>query len=313
MVRGRKKKWVLFSAVYFVAACLIIAFVFYTFLTGDPVEQPGVSMQDAPRSDRTDTGAGAGDEAVLRVMTLNISHGSRTGPNPLFQDSASIRSNLDAVAAVLEREKPALAALQEADGPSNWSGGFDHVEFLAGKAGFKCSTRGEHVKGMGLSYGTALLSTLPLEDTLSVTFEPSPPTFTKGFVAAAVPWPGRPETAVDVVSVHLDFSRKSVRLRQAEEFIESMSPRGRPLIVLGDFNCEWADEESAVAAIAEGLGLAAYDPVASGLDTYSLLGKRLDWILISPEFEFTRYRVLPDEVSDHFGVIAEIRMRDAPR
>jgi hypothetical protein len=36
---------------------------------------------------------------------------------------------------------------------------------------------------------------------------------------------------------------------------------------------------------------------------------RLDWILVSDELEFGGYRTLPDQLSDHLGVVAEIRPR----
>jgi endonuclease/exonuclease/phosphatase family metal-dependent hydrolase len=37
--------------------------------------------------------------------------------------------------------------------------------------------------------------------------------------------------------------------------------------------------------------------------------KRIDWILISADLEFISYKVLPEAVSDHHGVVAEIGMR----
>ena len=53
-------------------------------------------------------------------------------------------------------------------------------------------------------------------------------------------------------------------------------------------------------------GLRAFEPHAEGLETFHLLGKRLDWILISPELEFISYDVLPDVLSDHRAVMSEI-------
>jgi endonuclease/exonuclease/phosphatase family metal-dependent hydrolase len=37
-------------------------------------------------------------------------------------------------------------------------------------------------------------------------------------------------------------------------------------------------------------------------------GRRLDWILISPEFEFVEYRTLPDVISDHRAVVATLKL-----
>jgi len=201
-------------------------------------------------------------------------------------------------------------ALQEADGPSIWSGRFDHVEHLAGNAGFSHHCRGEHVKGMKLSYGTALLSRLALDDCRSVTFAPSPPTLSKGFVVGTIQWPGRPGLQVDCVSVHLDFSRKSVRRKQVRKMITELAERENPLIIMGDFNCEWTGKDRSLRTLAKELDLVAYKPTAEDMPTFPKLKKRLDWLLVSPELEFVEYRTVPDAVSDHRGVVAVLRIAD---
>lgn len=38
---------------------------------------------------------------------------------------------------------------------------------------------------------------------------------------------------------------------------------------------------------------------------------RLDWILVSEGLEFAAYQTLDDRVSDHLGVLAEVRRRKA--
>ena len=114
---------------------------------------------------------------------------------------------------MLRHERADLVALQEADGPSAWSGNFDHVATLAEETSLGFSFRGDHNPfdffGQTLSSGTALVSRLPLE-------RPAPTAFaanwrdTKGFVVATVELPGTgPE--VDVVSVHLDFLNPAER------------------------------------------------------------------------------------------------------
>jgi endonuclease/exonuclease/phosphatase family metal-dependent hydrolase len=75
---------------------------------------------------------------------------------------------------------------------------------------------------------------------------------------------------------------------------------------MGDFNTDWQEQHSALRMIVGELGLKAYRPEEPGLETFPPLGKRLDWILVSPPLEFTSYTVLPDKVSDHLGVIAQV-------
>lgn len=281
------------------------AFTLPPMMSGSRVMQPAVLEYDAPLP--TVEAGHHIRHPSLRLMTLNMAHGRGNDAYRVFQKGSDIKVNLDEIAAVLRREDPDIVALQEADGPSIWSGMRDHVEYLAHKAGFPYSLRGEHVKGMMLSYGTALLSKIPLREPVSVTFPPSPPTLSKGFVAATVTWPGDSAVEIDVFSIHLDFSRNSVRQRQMEDLIDLLSSRNRISIVMGDFNCEWGARDSALHMLARQCRLQGYQTGKAGMETFPLLGKRLDWILVSSDLEFSTYEVLEDQVSDHCGVICEIR------
>jgi hypothetical protein len=49
------------------------------------------------------------------------------------------------------------------------------------------------------------------------------------------------------------------------------------------------------------------------LSTYGDKGARLDWILISPDLQFSKYVVVPDVISDHYAVAAEIMLAEQPQ
>ena len=202
-----------------------------------------------------------------------------------------------------------MVGLQECDGEALWSGNTHQASFLAEDGLFPFFVHGRHVKGMKLDYGTALLSEFQLHRAASVTFRPTPPTFSKGFVISTARIPLRGVfREVDVISVHLDFSRRRHRSHQVERLILELADRTRPLIVMGDFNCEWDWKDSAVQRLVNGLKLEAFDPLTE-TPTFLSTGHRLDWILISDDLEFVRYEVLPDRVSDHQPVLAELRLR----
>ena len=249
------------------------------------------------------------DSTELKLMTLNMAHGRKDSFSQIFQTEKEILAHLDDIADVLKREKPDIAALQEADSPCTWSGNFDHVAYLAQKAGFPFWIQGEHMKMPGLSYGTAILSRLALENPLSVAFPPSPPTPSKGFVAVSVKLPGNPDLKIRVVSVHLDFSRESVRKEQIRNMADRLAPDRIPTIIMGDFNCGWEKGTSAVAKTAGLLHLKVWQENAQDLGTFphAQPGKRLDWILIPSQFDFATYRVLDDLLSDHRAVVSDIR------
>ena len=244
----------------------------------------------------------------LKVMTLNVAHGRGTGFHQALQSAGRVRDNLNAIARVLQAEAPDVVALQEADGPSFWSGRLDHIGYLAENAAFDQTVRGAHAERFGLSYGTALMSRVRLRQAEAITFDPALSPTPKGFVVSTISWPGRAGLAVDVVSVHLEFSSERIRRQQAAELIDTLRLRKRPVIVMGDFNTEWQSPDSAVQLITRELALRAYRPEQAGLDTFPALGRRLDWILVSPEFEFRSYEVIPDAVSDHRGVAARLTL-----
>ena len=252
------------------------------------------------------------DTGTLKILTLNVAHGRNQAVNQLFLDKREIENNLKTIAELFKQTGADVVALQEADGPSRWSGNFDHIEFLARAAGYPWHFRANHAESWLFSYGTAILSRLPVNETLQHTFKPSPPTLNKGFLLGRVSWTdnGRADVIIpiDIVSVHLDFSRRSVRDVQIAELTEVLAARENAMIILGDFNSEWFAEDSVVRRLAENSGMSVYEHDADDLGTYNSK-QRFDWILISDELEYVSYRVLPDIVSDHRAVLAEIRLK----
>ncbi len=238
---------------------------------------------------------------TIRLMSLNIAHGRRLGPNQLLQPRRRLEDNLDRIGALIKREEPGVVALQEADGPSLWSGRFDHVAHLSASSGYAWSFRGNHAPPRsGLDYGTALLAPEPLENARSRPFHQNWRD-AKGFVEATLQ---TEHGAVDIVSVHLDFLRHEIRRRQMLALYDRFENPRRPVVILGDFNCGWT---SGIAELVERLKLKAWVPDA-GEPTFPSRRPtvRIDWVLASRPLRFTSYGVLDDKVSDHCGILAEL-------
>ena len=248
----------------------------------------------------------------LRVLTVNLAHGRGTGLHQALQGADDAYRNLDAVESMISRESPDVVALQEADAPSAWSGRFDHVDYLARASGYGWGVHATHAKGVGLAYGTAVLSRLPLEDSGAVTFDRAAAALPKGFSIATLRW-REAGLDIDVVSVHLEPLRATVRRRQAEQLVSVLAGRQRPLVLMGDFNTDWDGSDGALRLLSDELGLTAYSPSADGMVTFPRLGRRLDWILISRPLSFDGFRVLEDPVSDHRAVVAEIGLARIPK
>ena len=249
-------------------------------------------------------------DSVLRVATLNLAHGRKDNFNQLFVGKKSHKQYLNDIVDVLKQYNPHVVALQEADAASRWSGNFDHVAYLASGAEYPWRTHVSNAENWLFSYGTALLSAVPLIESIQHTFESSPPTLDKGLVLAQIEWPSADKDQsrkIDIISVHLDFSRKSVRDKQINEIMELLSARNNPTIIMGDFNSEWLAEASVIKELATNGHFMTHEPDADNYNTYE--DKRLDWILITKELEFVNYQVLPDILSDHAMVVADIRYK----
>ncbi len=240
---------------------------------------------------------------ALRVLTLNTAHGRCRGWHQSLQRHGRIREQIDRIADLIARESPDVVALQETDAPSVWSGRFDHPEAIADRAGLLHRVHGAHVTLPRLAYGTALLANRPLSDFASHRFRRSPPTPTKGFVVATVDFAGRP---LDVVSLHLDFSRAGIRRRQLHDLVHTLRDRANPVVVMGDFNCRWTGREKTLHALCEQLGLHTWRVDADDLRTFHRGNARLDWVFASDAIRFDHYETLADEVSDHLAVVATL-------
>ncbi len=246
----------------------------------------------------------------LRVLSANLAHGRGTGFNQMLQSAATARDNIRQAAETLEQLDADVVGLQEADAVSRWSGGFDHVIAIADAAGYGCRVHGLHAQSRFFQYGTAILSRFAFEKAAIHHFAPTPPAQRKGFVAAQVAWnpAGLLEVPrfVTVASVHLDFSSAANRASQLAEMEQALAVFPRPLVLLGDFNLEWQDEDGLLRRFADALDLVAFQPDSEDFATYGS-DKRLDWILISSDLAFMEYRVIEDDISDHLPVWAQLR------
>ena len=248
-------------------------------------------------------------------MSLNIAHARRKAQHQSLLREPSIRRNLELIASVIQREEPQIVALQEADGPSSWSGKIDHVETISALAGYPHAFRGEHnhpsLARLDLSYGTALLSRLPLAEPRSHAFQQNWRD-TKGFVAATIAPEGLAGESVDVVSIHLDFLADRVRRRQVEQLVDTFRGHAHHLVVMGDFNCAWSERRRSLDLLHRELKLRPFRELAS--PTYPAWRPlvRLDWILISEGLDFAGYATLNDRVSDHLGILADVCRRSSP-
>ena len=255
-------------------------------------------------------------EKILRLFTLNMAHARRQVATKPFVRQRTARRNLRDIARTMRQLEPDIVALQEADGPSTWSGNFDHVATLAELAELADHYRGDHNPfGLGrfkMASGTALMARQPLREPMSHRFGMSWRD-TKGFVVATVVVPEWGDMELDVVSVHLDFLNPTMRRRQIHQMAEILAPRKHPLVVLGDLNCCWQHEPRSMELLTRKLALGTYRP-DSQAPTYPTYKprRRFDWILVSSQLEYRGYHTVQAPLSDHLVLVADLTPRTSP-
>lgn len=293
-------------------ACAVIAIVAFaaSWMVARVTSTAG--RQDLPvrRSASASAGVPRSEDGTLAFCTFNLAHARTSGWWTMLEGPGVVESVLTDVGAVLLREGVDVCALQEVDGPSWWSHHLNQGDGLRDRAEFGYSAHSYHVDGLGVAYGTAVLSRPEIVAAERVTFETTEPTFSKGFTLVTIRWPGDGRE-VDVVSAHIDFSRPWTRTAQQRRLRDTLRDRGRPLVLMGDFNTSWDGWFAKVKWLAGALSLSAYQPerVDEAMITMPTLGWRIDWILISEELRFESYRVLPDALSDHRFVVARIGLK----
>lgn len=253
-------------------------------------------------------------EPVLRVMTLNIAHATGVPPLGALVGTGTRAAFLDAIGTLIRRESPAVVAMQEVHRPSEGAEGLDHLERIRAVSGYPAGFFGTHLvaAAKGREQGTALLSRHPLESPVSAALNLAPGD-DKGFVRATVRVPEFLNREVDVFSVHLDPYSEAKRQRQVVALADALRRRSRPAIVMGDFNARYVGPYQTLGRLLSLTDLRAHE-LTSGRATYPAGWPRvrIDWILITPELEFLRYQNVDAGVSDHQGVIAELRLVTPP-
>ena len=246
--------------------------------------------------------SGHDPERPVRVVTFNI----HAGHGDLARTAEAIRAL-----------SPDMVALQEVD--VHWSersGFVDQVAALASALGMEArfapiySLPSRDNSVVPRQFGVAFLSRHHIvtwrNDTLTRLS-------TQDSSATPAPAPGLLEAVVDVrgarvriFNTHLDYrADPSVRRRQAGEMASVIAGIHEPLIVFGDLNA--SPDAPEIAPLFQLLRDAW--PADSGHGyTYpaDLPAKRIDYVLISSDFQVVGARVPSSDASDHRPVVVDL-------
>ena len=253
----------------------------------------------------------------LSLLTLNMMHG-RNSRNPVFPayiNSKRIEKNLDKIAALINKIDPDVAALQEIDECSILTSSVNHFAYLKFKLNFPYTyfaptLKIKIFKRQLFVSGNAILSKFPLTNCKGINFNFSFPTERKGFCAADVNLPdGKLITVASIHLVYVDWTRPTSRVHQLKKVAYLLKQQTNSFILAGDFNCDTKGAEKSLSNFISDLNLNTFEPYDENLNTHPSWqpSKRIDWILLSKNIEFTSYKLISDKVSDHLAIFATIK------
>ncbi|SEW51796.1 endonuclease/exonuclease/phosphatase family protein [Chitinophaga arvensicola] len=175
--------------------------------------------------------ASAGNRDTLRIMTYNIHH-----CNPPTK-SKSGEIEVEAIARVINAQKPDLVALQEVDVRTGRAGGVDQAAMLASQTGMQVYFA-KAIDHDGGDYGVAILSRLPLSDMQTIHLPETANPGSEDRVIAIAKVTLRGGKNIIFASTHLDVSNAAVRDEQATEINKIAAGNKLPFILAGDLNCK---------------------------------------------------------------------------
>lgn len=175
------------------------------------------------------------------------------------------------------------------------------------KAGFQVSSFKEELKmyshfganvvDFGLNYGLVTYSKYPIKSEDHIYL--SGGREQRGILHTVVNIDRR---KLNIINVHLGLSKeeREIQVKELVEFIKKIGDE--PYIVVGDFNDGSMNvDENILKDVAKELDKANVLTFATGLD-------RIDYIFVSPDIEVLDYEVLIKNMSDHYPIIAKIRI-----
>jgi endonuclease/exonuclease/phosphatase family metal-dependent hydrolase len=232
---------------------------------------------------------------MVKVLSYNIRHGA----------GLDGRIDLERIAEVIRRANPDLVALQEVDQCCERSGNQDTPALLGQILGME-HRFGRSLDFQGGEYGLAVLSRLPVTDTIPHTL----PSAKEPRCALEVQVQAEAfESTLSFICIHNDYVSEEIRARQIRTLLASLRDRAHPTILAGDFNCEGADGSM---KLLEEEGWTVLDKKAEKTFPADEPEKEIDFIVLRgfPEIS-VEHGVIDEKVaSDHRPIYAVITHRD---
>lgn len=216
--------------------------------------------------------------------------------------------DLQRIADVINRERPDLVGLQEVDRGVRRTEGKDEIVELAGMTKMEYAFA-PNLDFQGGKYGVAILSRMPIKNTVHQMFENKRETERRGLLKTEIEIDRK---TVTFVTTHLDYQYEDGRLFETEQLMKFLEGVKGPLIVVADLNdvpegssyklmrTRFDDAWVTSRAKGEGFSYPADKPVKRIDHVFYRMGDRL---------RAKKAWVVATQASDHVPVVAEIEIQ----
>ncbi len=245
----------------------------------------------------------------MRFVLYNIRYATGTGPafHLPIPGAGYLRSNrrvFDGITQYIRSLDPDVVGLVEVDIGSIRSGLVNQAKEMADLLG--------HYSTHQCKYGTASINQLmPIVRKQANAFLSAPRVAGERFhyfetgIKRLIIELELEEVAIFLVHLSIKFRHRHDQLRHLHQLVKQST---KPVIVAGDFNTFWGDDEIYLFMEASGLKSAN----RSGLPSYPARSprKELDFILYSKGIEITHFDVPDVRYSDHRPLVCDFEIRD---
>ncbi|HEX6384592.1 MAG TPA: endonuclease/exonuclease/phosphatase family protein, partial [Anaerolineae bacterium] len=234
----------------------------------------------------------AGNGFPVRVMTYNLHNG--------FDPEGNL--GMEAIAHVIEAQRPDVVALQEVSRGWVINGSVDMLTWLSQRLDMP------YVYGptADLLWGNAILSRYPILRSEMIELPPDDLLLRRGFIRARIDvGSGQHLTAINTHFHHVTGAG-DIRLIQAQATLDLWQGQEKT-VIMGDLNAVPGDAEIELlrqAGLADALDLAG---IISGFTNPAANpSRRIDYIWVSPDLSVAEVVIPPSTASDHLSIVATV-------
>jgi endonuclease/exonuclease/phosphatase family metal-dependent hydrolase len=241
---------------------------------------------------------------VIKVLSMNI-EASVNNSKGYFGYVTTIFKNffphsnepLYELAEYIKKEDIDIVALTEVDGGSYRTKHISQLKTISSLTGLKYYSFNPTYKfGKIINQGDGLLSKFPEHNREYYKLQSKHPRYLE-FATADID--GR---HIKIIVTHLSLGRKA-RMIELKQIVSVLAHFDTPKILMGDFNTGNKEELEIIKQ-------AGLIPVHTERTFPSWNPKHsIDHIFVSPEFSIMKTHICPLRISDHLGVVAELKLK----